>query len=51
MKVLWCTEEGESFARSARRFGIAPGLVEVVRRDRVVEQDWPALVRGVRRLA
>jgi hypothetical protein len=51
MRVLWCTEEGESFRRSARRFGIAPGLVEVVRRDRVAEQDWPALVRAVRRLA
>ena len=51
LKVLWCTEEGESFRRTARRFGIAPGLVEVLRRDQVGEQDWPALVRAVRRLA
>jgi hypothetical protein len=47
MRVLWCIEEGESFGRTARRFGIAPGLVEVVRRDRVAELDWPARLRAL----
>lgn len=50
-KVLWLTEEGASFARTARRFGIAPGLVAVLRRDQVATTDWPGLVRLVRREA
>jgi hypothetical protein len=49
--VLWLTEEGESLARTARRFGIAPGLVDVLRRDRVPPVPWPELVRWVRRQA
>src|SRR5262249_32451255 len=32
LKVLWCTEEGESFKRTARRFGVGAGLVEGRRR-------------------
>ena len=50
-KVLWLTEEGASFARTARRFGIAPGLVAVLRRDQVALTAWPELVRLVRREA
>ena len=51
MRVLWCTEEGESVKATARRFGIAPGRVEILRRDEVDAYDWPELVRAVRREA
>ncbi len=50
-RVLWCTEEGTSFAATARAFGIAPGLVCVLRRDQVALTDWPALVALFRREA
>jgi hypothetical protein len=52
-RVLWVTEEGEqTFARAARRFGIAPGLVKTLRRDQVpAGLPWEELVRLVRRRA
>jgi AAA domain len=51
-RVLWCTEEGQSFEETARRFGIKPGLVEVIRREQLTaDYDWPALVREIRRVA
>jgi hypothetical protein len=51
MRVLWCTEEGESLARSARAFGIKPGTVVTLRRDRVRGRTWPALLKAIRREA
>lgn len=50
-KVLWLTEEGQSVARTARRFGIAPGLVVMLRRDQVRLSTWSDIVRAVRREA
>jgi hypothetical protein len=47
-RVLWLTEEGgQSFARTARRFGIRPGLVTVLRRDQAPAVPWPELVRRI----
>ncbi len=51
MRVLWCTEEGTSFARTRERFGVEPGLVEVLHRHEVRGWDWPALVKAVRKEA
>ncbi|MGH2353069.1 MAG: AAA family ATPase, partial [Chloroflexota bacterium] len=51
LRVLWLTEEGRSFAATARRFGIAPGLVDVLRRDQVPAANWPDLVRVIRQEA
>lgn len=52
MRVLWCTEEGESVATTARRFGIRPGQVVILRRDQVQGwEDWPTLVKAIRKLA
>ena len=52
LKVLWLTEEGESFGATAKRFGIAPGLVTVLQRRRGADDglagDRPAgAPRGV----
>ena len=51
LKVLWLTEEGESFGATAKRFGIAPGLVTVLQRHEVRTTDWPAIVARVKREA
>ena len=51
LKVLWLTEEGESFGETAKRFGIAPGLVTVLQRQEVGTTEWPEIVRLVRREA
>jgi hypothetical protein len=52
MKLLWCTEEGESVTATARRFGIKPGRVQILRRDQVQGwSDWPELVRAIRKEA
>jgi hypothetical protein len=51
MRVLWCTEEGTSFARTRERFGVNKGMVEVLHRHEVRGWDWPDLVRQVRREA
>jgi AAA domain/HNH endonuclease len=51
LKVLWLTEEGESFGETAKRFGIAPGLVTVLQRHEVRTTDWPAIVARVTREA
>ncbi len=51
LKVLWLTEEGLSFGETAKRFGIAPGLVTVLQREDVAATEWPAIVRLVRREA
>jgi hypothetical protein len=50
-RVLWCTEEGESFKATARRFGIARGWVQVLRRDEVQGRTWAELLREVRHQA
>ncbi|HVG97241.1 MAG TPA: AAA family ATPase, partial [Chloroflexota bacterium] len=42
MKLLWCTEEGASFARTRERFGVEKGLVEVLQRHEVRGWDWPS---------
>ena len=49
--MLWLTEEGESFGETAKRFGIAPGLVTVLQRHEVRTTEWPAIVHLVRREA
>ena len=51
LKVLWLTEEGESFGETARRFGIRPGLVTVLQRQEVRTTDWPTIVARVKREA
>jgi hypothetical protein len=51
LRVLWLTEEGPSFGETARRFGIAPGLVTVLQRSDVAATEWPEIVRLVRREA
>jgi hypothetical protein len=51
MKILWCTEEGESVTATARRFGVESGRVEILRREQVDAYAWPALVKAVRREA
>ncbi|MGH2354608.1 MAG: AAA family ATPase, partial [Chloroflexota bacterium] len=51
LRVLWATEEGASLARTARRFGIQPGQVAILRRDRVPGRTWPELVKALRREA
>jgi hypothetical protein len=51
LKVLWLTEEGESFGQTAKRFGIRPGLVTVLQRQEVAATDWPTIVKLVRREA
>jgi hypothetical protein len=51
MKLLWCTEEGTSFARTRERFGVDTGLVEVLHRHEVRGWAWPELVREVRKVA
>ena len=51
LKVLWLTEEGESFGETAKRFGITPGLVTVLQRQEVRTTEWPEIVRIVRREA
>jgi hypothetical protein len=52
MRLLWLTEEGESVTATARRFGLQPGRVEILRRDRVRGwSDWPELVRAIRKEA
>jgi hypothetical protein len=48
LKPLWCTEEGESFRRTAEKFGIRKGSVEVLQRHEVQGWEWPDLVRKVR---
>jgi len=50
-KVLWLTEEGASLARAAKRFGIKPGIVEVLQRQAVAATAWPEIVALVRREA
>ncbi|HVG99101.1 MAG TPA: AAA family ATPase [Chloroflexota bacterium] len=51
LKVLWLTEEGPSFGETAKRFGIAPGLVTVLQRQDVAATEWPEIVALVRREA
>ena len=48
-RILWLTEEGASFARTAARFGIVPGRVTVLQRQEVAASGWPAIVKLVRR--
>jgi hypothetical protein len=51
VRVLWCTEEGASFARTRARFGVGTGVVYALHRHEVQGWDWPDLVREVRRRA
>jgi hypothetical protein len=50
-RVLWCTEEGPSFKRTAARFGIRRGMVVTLPRHRVRGWDWPSLLTEIRRQA
>lgn len=51
LKILWLTEEGQSFTEKAREFGIRPGLLHVLRRDQIYAPDWRSLVYKVRKEA
>ena len=51
LKVLWMTEEGKSFKKTAKDFGIDPGLVKPLHRHKVRTTDWPTIVKLVRRKA